>query len=462
MSYHALIRNLKNGKEFDPLFPTPKNEKVRLGKGDTHTSIELIIKWALQHNKEVEKIAPLLKKSSLSETCFSIHDFLFNHFQYKADGEAQLLRSPAYAWKTRYDGIDCKSYSIVASCILLQLGVKHYIRKIKQPAFSPQNYTHVYVVVPVNQNTGSLKNGYYTIDGTLQSTQEPIYIETKDFFMDKLSHYGLQAPAQLKGYNFNDVKTLFSGLDCLGGSAYSNDKLKSNVQIINTLFSNIVDDINKDVVSNNANNLGKLSAEFLAQAKLLRDTFVIKKASQDWNSCTKSNFSATIKLLEFYVKIGDTAIKSWISDNFNIVATNKGTYSITNPANGGYEALYKIWGASIPKSISVSETYNTFAKKNKQINALELTKYAVDASKTNSFDPSVFLQGLSTVLVSFQGNSNTGNTATVDENGQLIYDSQNLPKNPTQNAGTGLLIGVLAFTGLAVWGFNKFKDKNKL
>lgn len=456
MSYNALYRPLRNGKEFNGLFPTPKGERVRLGKGDTHTSIELIIKWALENNHEVSRVATKLKKSSLEETCFTIHDFLFNHFQYKADREAQLLRSPAYAWKYRHEGIDCKSYSIIASCILLQLGIKHYIRKIKQPTFNPENFTHVYVIVPVNQSTGTLNDGYCTIDGTLKSTQEPIYIETKDFFMDKLSHYGLQAPAQLNGFDYNDVKTLFSGLDCIGGSAYSDDRLKSNVQIINTLFSNIIEDINKDVISNNAKNLGKLSAEFLSQAKLLRETFVIKKSSQSWNSCSRGNFSASIKLMDFYINAAQTALKVWVVDNFDVVATNQGTYSITNVAK---EGLYKIWGSGISKSITISEPFASYIKKSKQINAFALTQYVIDASKANSFNPAIFLQGLSTVLVSFQNNGNPSSSGVIDQNGQVIYETENLSTKPTKNAGTGLLIGVLAFIGLTAWGLNKFKNK---
>lgn len=459
MSYNALIRDLKNGKEYNALFPTPKNKKVVLGNGDTHTSIKLIIDWALKSNHEVKLVAPKLQKSSLDATCFSIHDFLFNHFQYKADGEAQLLRSPARAWKDRYDGIDCKSYSIIASCILLQLGIKHYIRKIKQPAFAPENFTHVYVIVPANQTTSSLASGYYTIDGTLRSTQEPNYIETKDFFMDKFKHYGLNgvhSQQGLNGFSFNDIKSLVSGIDCIGGSAYSDTRLNSNITKFNTFFENIIEDINNDVKFNDSKDVGLLFAEFKASAELLKQTFVKKKASMNWNSCSSRNFDATLKIINFFISISEVSLREWIKSNFDIINLNYNVFTAINkPASESWEIIYGIWGASLSETITVTESYSKLSPKQKEIRAFELNKYLVDSTKQNNFDINTFLQGLSTVLVSFSGN----NTGTVDENGQVVYDENNTPK--TTNAGMGYLFGGLALTGLAVWGFSKIKDTGK-
>ena len=186
----SLFRILKSGSEYNALIPNSKCEKVVFGSGDTYFSVEKMVDQVLQHNHQLEKVAPLLKKFSLKETCFANHQFAYWHFQYKADGEAQLLRSPACAWKTRNDGIDCKSYSIIVSCLLLQQGIKHYIRKIKQPYYEPTLFTHVYVIVPVNQQTGKLNKGYYVIDGTIPTMNEPLFIDKNDSFMN-LPHYGL-------------------------------------------------------------------------------------------------------------------------------------------------------------------------------------------------------------------------------------------------------------------------------
>lgn len=465
VSYNALIRPLKNGNEYNSLFPTPKEKKVRLQKGDTHTSIELIIKWALENNHEVKLVAPKLKKGSLSETCYAIHDFLFNHFQYEADGEAQLLRSPAYAWKHRYKGIDCKSYSIIASCILLQLGIKHYIRKIKQPAFNPEHFTHVYVIVPVNQTTGSLNQGYYTIDGTLKSTQEPNYINKKDFFMDKLQHYGLNGTTGnlegLNGFSYDDVKSAFSTpISCWGGSAFSGDRANSEGQKIGAYFELLLNKINNNVASNDlvslSQNVNKLDG--IVNTAILGYT---EKRGRDggWNKCTTESIDRMLKILEFYKKIALVGLMAWLNTYFDLKKTGvkkydngaqfedvdpKFYFSSRNPANRFYDA--DVYTFTLKEGIT-------------QIPQFEFTPYVEQAaSNPNSFDPQTFLQGLSNVLVSFSGNGTGTGTGAIDSNGQNIYNQNNRPKS-TSKAG-GLILGAIALGGL-VWGFSKMKDTGK-
>ncbi|WP_275552710.1 hypothetical protein, partial [Tenacibaculum piscium] len=130
---------------------------------------------------------------------------LFHHFQYKIDGSNQNLRSPACSWSSRQSGIDCKSYSIFASTTLLNLGINHYLRRIKQSATA--GFSHVYVIVPKNQkNPKNLKHGYFTIDGTLPTIEEPEFYEKSDIYMEaELPIYGLagtQPPVQNpKGQN---------------------------------------------------------------------------------------------------------------------------------------------------------------------------------------------------------------------------------------------------------------------
>lgn len=461
MSYNALIRDLKNGKEYNALFPTPKNKKVVLGNGDTHTSIKLIIDWALKSNHEVKLVAPKLQKSSLDATCFSIHDFLFNHFQYKADGEAQLLRSPARAWKDRYDGIDCKSYSIIASCILLQLGIKHYIRKIKQPAFAPENFTHVYVIVPANQTTGSLASGYYTIDGTLRSTQEPQYIDKKDFFMDKLAHYGLNGVATeqgLNGFKYDDVKQyLNTPISCWGGSAFSGSQADEAGVKIGAYFENLLNNINTAVRNQN---LQLLQDTFLKYEGILFTSIKAYKAkkSEGWNKCTTDSITRMETILNFYDKVVHKGLTAWLNQYFEM--TPIATKSFNNGNVGqdfeGVDPGFKFTYTG-PNVIYIANV-NQFKLRAgvTQIPTFEFTPYVEQvASNPSSFDVNTFLKGLSTVLVSFSGNS----TGTVDENGQVVYDENNTPK--TKNAGMGLVFGALAFGSLAVWGFSKMKDTGK-
>lgn len=194
-----LKRRIKNGDEFNHLIEKPKGQKVKLKKGDTYYSVSMMKVWIETFYKQVAKLSKILKGKTIQETCDKIHYFLYYDIQYQADGVTQNLRSPANSWFNRREGIDCKSYSIFASSVLMNLGIKHYIRQIKQPKFNPKQYTHVYVVVPFNQSSGKLDNGHTIIDGTIQSNKEPSYTDKKDVFMDqKLPHVGLNCPAPKK------------------------------------------------------------------------------------------------------------------------------------------------------------------------------------------------------------------------------------------------------------------------
>ncbi len=127
----------------------------------------------------------------MKETCLNVHNFLFSHFQYKIDGSLQQLRSPACSWATREVGIDCKSYSIFGSTVLYNLGINHYFRRIKQDVGS--GFTHLYLVVPMNQNTNSLER-YFVIDGTIKVNKEVDFYMSDDLFVN-VKQKGLNAPA---------------------------------------------------------------------------------------------------------------------------------------------------------------------------------------------------------------------------------------------------------------------------
>jgi hypothetical protein len=73
------------------------------------------------------------------------------------------------------------------------MGIRHYIRQIKQPSFRPDLYTHVYVIVPLNQESGDIKQGYFIVDGTTSTNREPIHIMAHDTEVN-LPHFGLNAP----------------------------------------------------------------------------------------------------------------------------------------------------------------------------------------------------------------------------------------------------------------------------
>jgi hypothetical protein len=190
-----LRRPIKNGHQYDALFPDSSCQVTRLGKGNTAVALNNMAKWSKKYAHQSKEIAPVLQGDTLEQTCVNIHSFIYNHFQYAIDGADQNLKSPACAWHSRAEGMDCKSYSILASTILLNLGIKHYLRRIKQAGHYPEAYTHVYVIVPINQKTASLNQGYFTIDGTIPNTNELDYLKKDDKRMEPaLPIYGLASP----------------------------------------------------------------------------------------------------------------------------------------------------------------------------------------------------------------------------------------------------------------------------
>ncbi|WP_374173898.1 transglutaminase-like domain-containing protein [Flavobacterium tructae] len=190
---NLLQRNILGGQEYEPLFPEVSCDKTNLGNGNTFDTVRMIKQMVIKYNHQTKEVAKLLQQSSLKETCDRIYWFLYNHIQYKADGMEQMLRSPACTFKMRAQGVDCKTYSIFASSLLVNMGIRHYIRQIKQPSFRPDLYTHVYVIVPLNQESGDIKEGYFIIDGTTSTNREPIHIMAHDTEVN-LPHFGLNAP----------------------------------------------------------------------------------------------------------------------------------------------------------------------------------------------------------------------------------------------------------------------------
>ncbi|MBE7646245.1 hypothetical protein F7644_09620 [Tenacibaculum finnmarkense genomovar ulcerans] len=192
----ALYRNIKSGQQYAHLMPYSNCSSTKLTTGDTKAAIDNMAIWSKKYQNHTKNIAVTFAGKSTKETAISIHSFLYHHFQYKIDGLNQELRSPACSWASRQNGIDCKSYSIFASTILLNLGIHHFLRRIKQSATA--GYSHVYVIVPKNQkNPKNLKLGYYTIDGTLAGIKEPDFYQKSDVFMSaKINNYGLAGQQQ--------------------------------------------------------------------------------------------------------------------------------------------------------------------------------------------------------------------------------------------------------------------------
>ncbi|MFD0862501.1 transglutaminase-like domain-containing protein [Sungkyunkwania multivorans] len=191
----SLYREILDGRNFDRHFERNSCPVKNAGRGRTDFGLKAMAKAARIYQQQASNIAPVLDQGNLADTIEEIHWFLYNHIQYSIDPARQQLRSPACSWAERRKGIDCKSYSIFASTILLNLGIKHYLRRVRQPDLHEDAFTHVYVLVPLDQKSGSLTR-YYIIDGTVEENNEVPYLEKDDIFMEPtLSYVYMGSPA---------------------------------------------------------------------------------------------------------------------------------------------------------------------------------------------------------------------------------------------------------------------------
>jgi hypothetical protein len=425
---------------------------------------------------QMEKVAEKLQKPYLVDTCNAIFDFTYNNFQYKADDEDQLLRSPACSWYDRHNGIDCKSYSILASAILLEMGINHYIRKIKQPSFAPSEYTHVYVIVPVNQQTNDLNKGYYVIDGTVRDNKEPIFITAKDEFMSGLQHYALNAPAQpqehntglnssstdaikytiahfqdwFKNISLNNIKSWFSHYDCIGGTAFSNGVADTQMSLVSGMISTLckkiaVDISNKDMVS-----LKNSVADLRGKTRVYAAAIELKR-SERWNSCSTGNMSKIIDTVNtIYDKVTIDLLNQYLKQYFTIKPTGqKKNYSIASAGFGEYGITQWIDGHDWNFDVELFDfTINPDVT---TIPAFEFTQPVLDF-----IDPTKFgtlkdaLHSLTNVIADYTkpttpSGTNPSGTTT------------NNPNTGTTSAGMGVVGGLLILSAI-FYGAKQFTN----
>jgi len=456
-----LYRPLKDGKQYDKLIPGSTCERVNLGDGMTDYTVEKMADWIKQFAYQMAKVAPLMQQQSLQDTCTSVHEFAYDHFAYKADLEEQFLRSPACAWFSRHDGLDCKSYSIIASCILVNLGITHYIRRVRQPGFYPELWTHVYIVVPVDQNKGDLSKGYYYVDGTVDTDDEPEYIEKSDTLMQHTGLAGAYQPG-LNGINLDQIKNLFStssilkSLSCMGGTYHAghwDHTLRGVTEILNLNVTNL----NNAVKDNSPSVMEKANA-IMIMCGQIKDHGAYT-ATHDWKSaCSKDTVNAYRDLGIYIDNIAQTALTAWIEKYFTV------TYTTVTVPNNTFISSIGIKKAEFVRNVTIRTLASLALKPGKQdIVMFEITTYTGNIASYNSgFDPIKMFASLVTPLVSIgkaiAGNGggtipidpNTGTNNPVDNtnNNNNNNGSGNNSGNGNNNnakvtqASTGMIVGV--------------------
>lgn len=520
----------------------------RKSEGDTLHTVKSMADAIKHYQHQTEGLAKALLGKSLQETIINNYKFLYYHFQYEADGFLQQLRSPECSFTDRFTGIDCKSYSLFASTLLLNQDVLHYIRRIKQPQFNPDHWSHVYIVVPKDQDKGNLELGYYIIDGTLHINEETPFIEKHDTKMGtSMPHVWLNGAAQtpqnsnktileyqfilntltekgvspslvenfrsslnsylkqgilpelevlpngfllqgevidltniglngsgvepssdynggsnggdsggfLSDINFSDIdfsslSSLFSSLDCLGGSAYTKEATEKDRKDILDIFSSIITRINEAASQKNYINLSKAVSDFRGFAVLIDETFSHKKR-EGWNTCTTKNLENNIKLVQKFRFVGVKALTAWLDKYYSRTQTTKQHFNS--------DSINYMWGGYVNPSMKIYVYNHKYTPKaaEQEITQFEYNDYVLN-STSDSFNPNAFLTTLGNVILPIINNNTL--PGSNEEDGNSTPTVPNTP-NKTQKAGfnSKVAIGVILLGGSA-YLYNKYKNGN--
>jgi hypothetical protein len=187
-------RRIREGVEFDHLFPSPSEDDVTVKKqADVEDTMALIQRTVPKTLWQTKKIAQKLRGRTLEETCSNIWHFVYDHIQYKRDKDGvEQVRSPRRTWWERESGVDCDCYTEFISSILLNFNIPHKARITKYPKRPPEipRWQHVYPIVPKNGKLNGKLNGhlerydYIVLDCVKDEyDDEQPFLESKDYDM---------------------------------------------------------------------------------------------------------------------------------------------------------------------------------------------------------------------------------------------------------------------------------------
>ncbi len=497
----TLYRPLLSGTKYDSLIKKSNCDPVNLGKGNTKVTLNEMQKWTYKHAHEAKGIAKEIQKNSksLKQLVDNVHFFVFNHFQYAIDESDQLLRSPSCAWQNeRQSGIDCKSYSIIASSILLCLGVRHFFRRIQQSEL-PGVYTHVYIVVPKDQKTKRLKStarfnqDYYIIDGTIAHNNEVASIKKDDLLMiaePKLNIVGLASPHvgckcggqchscssnnhlphAAMGISFDDFSNLFGdgwSFNCFGGS-YDTSDLEAfvdltsrgfllNVAIYNEFLERYLTSGYPGQILNVQIGIYRL----MSSAHALYDK-AYQTSGHSWSSnCSARATQGFLDVATFYKNVIDEAFVPYVQKYFEFDSQN---FRLSNDA-------YVFPSRENDKGMDQNQFTRDFDSVRfvnlrlkegvSQVPKFVINTYAIDNIGSSGFNVNSFLNLLTDTVVNtfFEGedpgNNNQNNNQNGNNNNGINDNIEAIPSTSAASS-SGLAIGIAV---LAIGGFVVSKMK---
>jgi len=171
------VRHIKNGDQFNYLFPLPKGENVHVKTNALlEDTIELMQKSINQTLEDTAALAAMLSSQDPKQTCLNIWKFTFHHIQYKEDKKGtEQVRRPARTWADRKRGVDCDCLSVFIGSILTNLNIPFSLRLTR---YNEPHFEHVYPVA-------HLENEDIILDAVVHAFNYEIgYTEKKDIAMN--------------------------------------------------------------------------------------------------------------------------------------------------------------------------------------------------------------------------------------------------------------------------------------
>lgn len=213
-------RKISAGNEYNRFFQQPDGKPILLkSNGNTYDTISFMKDWVKKYKYQVADLSQsIFSGKDLGTTCKLIEDWQMKHFAYRLDGldaerlGAEEIHTPNAQWQKRHIGIDCDDFAIMASCILTNLSIPHYLRK----ADYGNGWQHVYVVVPKSNYNSTNRDSYYVIDPVLDGlNQEKPYTRKFDQKMEIYGLTGIAIGNPLK-ITSNDILSVGLGSDLAG------------------------------------------------------------------------------------------------------------------------------------------------------------------------------------------------------------------------------------------------------
>ncbi len=168
---------------------TPSDRKYHFKQRNYNT--DDIIKTVLWGDKRVKHDTEEFAKAipPTKEGMKMLFDFIAEHIKYKQDPKgSQWVRSPARTWDDRFQGSDCKSWTLMVTSVAQNLGLSYIIRftAYKMSLFGAKpKPTHVYpiVILPTGEQV-IVDPVWFVQEGGAFNTEKP-YKHKVDYKMKK-------------------------------------------------------------------------------------------------------------------------------------------------------------------------------------------------------------------------------------------------------------------------------------